>query len=137
MTKRHARPPAPQIAEPQRSTSAFRIFFTEDAARDAKSLDGSIRLQLRKVLEKKIALDPVAYGLPLRGPLANFWKHQFATHRIIYRIYSERRLVVICAVGPRKEGDAEDIYRQLDAVAKTGRIAEQLAGILRKLSTET
>lgn len=33
----------------------------------------------------------------------------------------------------RKQGDAEDIYRKLAAVAETGRLAEQIAAVLKKL----
>ncbi len=35
-----------------------------------------MRKQLRKVLEKKLAIDPEGYGLPLRGALTNYWKHE-------------------------------------------------------------
>ncbi len=111
----------------------FELRYTSDAAADIKNLDGSIRKQLRKVLEKKLAVDPEGYGLPLRGPLANYWKHEFGNHRIVYRIYQAQRVVAVCAVGIRKHGDAEDIYRQLESVAKTGRLAAQLAAVIRKL----
>ena len=111
----------------------FELRYTSDAAADIKALDGSVRSQLRKVLAKKLAVDPEGYGLPLRGPLAGYWKHQFSNHRVIYRIYPEHHVVVVCAVGVRKQGDAEDIYRQLESVAKTGRLAEQLASVLRNL----
>jgi hypothetical protein len=84
-------------------------------------------------LEKKLAVDPEGYGLPLRGPLANYWKHEFGNHRIIYRVYPQHHVVVVCAVGVRKQGDAADIYRQLQSVAKTGRLAGQLASVLKNL----
>jgi mRNA-degrading endonuclease RelE of RelBE toxin-antitoxin system len=116
---------------------AFELRLTPDAAADIQSLDGSIRNQLRKVLEKKLAVNPEEYGLPLRGSLANFWKHEFANHRVIYRIYPQLRVVAICAVGIRKQGDAADIYRQLESVAKSGRLAEQLASVLKKILPET
>jgi hypothetical protein len=45
----------------------------------------------------------------------------------------ERRVVAVCAVGVRKQGDAEDIYRKLAAVAESGRLAEQIAAVVRKL----
>jgi mRNA interferase RelE/StbE len=112
---------------------ALELRYTPDAAADIKALDGSVRNQLRKVLEKKLAVDPEGYGLPLRGSLAGYWKHQFANHRVIYRIYPERRFVVVCSVGVRKQGDAEDIYRQLEFVAKTGRLAEQLTSVLKQI----
>ena len=119
-----------------RSVSESRTFelrYTQDAAAEIKDLDGSVRTQLRKVLEKKLSLDPDGYGLPLRGPLANYWKHEFGNHRIVYRIYSEAQMVVICAVGVREQGDAEDIYRQLESVARTGRLAERLASALKHI----
>lgn len=134
--KKRRKPLSPAAASPRaqaHSSARFEILFTPDAAADVQSLDGSIRNQLRKILERKLATDPIAYGLPLRGPLSNFWKHQFANHRIIYRVYESQRIVVVCAVGVRKEGDVEDIYRQLDTVIKTGRLADQLASVLRNL----
>jgi mRNA interferase RelE/StbE len=120
----------PEVASPK---PPFELRYTSDAAADIKALDGSVRNQLRKVLEKKLAVDPEGYGLPLRGSLAGYWKHQFGNHRVVYRIYSEQRVVVVCSVGVRKQGDAEDIYRQLESVAKTGRLAEQLTSVLKQI----
>jgi len=128
---------APAASHKVRSEEVFQLRFTPDAAADIHSLDGSIRNQLRKVLEKKLAIHPEGYGLPLRGTLANYWKHEFANHRVIYRIYPQVRVVAICAVGIRKQGDAADIYRQLESVAKSGRLAEQLASVLKKILPET
>jgi mRNA-degrading endonuclease RelE of RelBE toxin-antitoxin system len=119
-----------------RIEEAFQLRFTPDAA-DIQKLDGSVKSQLRKVLEKKLAVNPEGYGLPLRGTLANFWKHEFANHRVIYRIYPQLRVAAICAVGIRKQGDTADIYRQLESVAKSGRLAEQLASVLKKILPET
>ncbi len=127
--------PSPSAPTPDetRSKAPFELRYTPDAASDIKSLDGSVRKQLRKVLEKKLAVDPEGYGLPLRSSLVGYWKHQFGNHRVVYRIYPEHHVVVVCAVGVRKQGDAEDIYRQLESVAQTGRIAEQLAFVLKNL----
>jgi mRNA interferase RelE/StbE len=127
--------PSPSAPPPEetRSKPPFELRYTSDAAADIKSLDGSVRKQLRRVLEKKLAVDPEGYGLPLRGSLAGYWKHQFGNHRLVYRIYPEHHVVVVCGVGVRKQGDAEDIYRQLESVAKTGRLAEQLASVLKNL----
>jgi len=64
---------APSPDEP-RSKPPFELRYTADAAADIKALDGSVQNQLRKVLEKKLAVDPEGYGLPLRGSLAEYWK---------------------------------------------------------------
>lgn len=116
------------------SEFVFEIKYTQDASAEIENLDGSIRKQLKKVLEKKLGVNPEGYGLPLRGPLTNYWKHQFGNHRIIYRIYDDSNLIVVCAVGVRKKGDTEDIYNQLESVAKTGRLAEQLALVLGNIT---
>ena len=127
------RPPQPPSPEATRPNPSFELRYTTDAAADIRALDGSVRKQLRKVLEKKLAVDPEMYGLPLRGSLAGYWKHQFGNHRIVYRIYPAEGIVVVCAVGVRKQGDAEDIYRQLEAAANTGRLAEQPASVVKHL----
>ncbi len=118
------------------ATPAYEVRFTGDAKAEVESLDGSIKMRLRKALEKKIAVEPEQYGAPLRGKLAGYWKHEFASHRIIYRVYRDRRLVVVCAVGPRKGTDREDVYRQLEGFAKTGRVAEQIVSVLKSLEPE-
>ena len=134
MTKgRRQPPPAAPPSEEVRAKPPFELRYTSDAAADIKALDGSVRNQLRKVLEKKLAVDPEGYGLSLRGSLAGYWKHQFGNHRVVYRIYPQHHIPVVCSVGARKQGDAEDIYRQLEIVTKTGRLAEQLASVLRNL----
>ena len=129
------KPPSPATPSTEESgpQPPFELKYTSNAAADIKALDGSVRNQLRKVLEKKLGVDPEGYGLPLRGSLAGYWKHQFGNHRVVYRIYPEHHVVVVCAVGVRKQGEAEDIYRQLESVAKTGRLAEQVASVLRNL----
>jgi mRNA interferase RelE/StbE len=132
MSKKRKQTPSPSAEQPT-SRPSFALRYTADAAKDIQGLDGSVRKQLRKVLEKKLAFDPEGYGLPLRGPLATYWKREFGNHRIAYRIYREQGVVVTCAVGVRKHGDAEDIYRQLESVARTGRLAEQLAAVIKKL----
>jgi mRNA interferase RelE/StbE len=112
----------------------YSIVFTSDAFGDVKTLDGSIKNKLKKVLTKKLATDPQGYGLPLRSPLNLYWKHEFAAHRVIYRIYNEKQLVVVCAVGPRKQGDASDVYKQFQALAQTGKVAQQIAEVLGGLA---
>ena len=113
----------------------YSIAFTGDAFGEVKALDGSIRNKLKKILTKKLAMDPEGYGLPLRSPLNLYWKHEFASHRVIYRIYEEKLLVVVCAVGPRKQGDAADVYKQFQALAQTGKVAHQIAEVLGSLLT--
>jgi mRNA-degrading endonuclease RelE of RelBE toxin-antitoxin system len=111
----------------------YSIAFTGDAFGDVRALDGSIRNKLKKVLTRKLAMDPQGYGLPLRSPLNLYWKHEFAAHRVFYRIYEEGQLVV-CAVGPRKQSDVADVYNQFQALAQWGKVARQVAEVLGRLA---
>lgn len=111
----------------------YRIAFITEARNDVAALDGSVKKRLKRVLEGRLAVDPEAHGLPLRAPLTNFWKHEFGSHRIIYRIYREERLVVICAVGRRRAGDIADVYRQFEPLVEAGKIAQQIRDLLKDL----
>jgi mRNA-degrading endonuclease RelE of RelBE toxin-antitoxin system len=111
----------------------FQVKFVEDAGGEVRGLDGSIKQKLKKVLEKKLSVDPEGYGTPLRAELVNYYKHEFADHRIIYRIYQDKKLVVVCAVGPRKRGDTEDVYKQLGKVVASGKLAAQIQEVLKVL----
>ena len=112
----------------------YQVVFTEDARSDVGDLDGSVKKHLAKVIKKKIAVNPEGYGTPLRASLSGYWKHEFANHRLIYQILpEEKKIVVVCAVGPRKAGDVADIYFQLNKVAESGRLAEQVTSILETI----
>lgn len=112
---------------------AFEIKFTLDALKEVEGLDGSIKRKLKNTLNKKLASNPLGYGTPLRAPLVNHFKHEFATHRIIYRVYAARNIVVICAVGPRKSGDVQDVYAQFNKLAQSGRVAAQIQATLENI----
>jgi hypothetical protein len=75
----------------------------------------------------------LGYGTPLRAPLVNYYKYGFATHRITHRGYLARNLVVICAVGLRKSGDAQDVYAQFSKLEQAGRVAAQIQAVLQNI----
>jgi len=108
----------------------YKILFTSDAKDEVGSLDGSIKNRLKGVLRNKLARDPEGYGTPLRSTLAGFWKHEFASHRVIYRIYPDKAVIVVCAVGKRQGEHARDVYKQLEAVVKAGKIAQQIIAVM-------
>jgi mRNA interferase RelE/StbE len=115
----------------------YEVLFTADAKDDVASLDDSIRRRLKKALEAKLAANPSGYGSPLGGKLVGYWKHEFASHRVIYRIYEEYHYVVVCAVGKRQGVHASDVYQQFAAIADAGRVADQLRAVLAGLAART
>jgi len=93
---------------------------------DVRALDGSVRKRLRKSIEKKLQTHPADYGKPLSGKLAGYWSFAFAAHRIIYRIYEDLKLVVICAVGPRHAEHSSDVYLVFESLVRAGTTARQI-----------
>ena len=119
-------PPAPE----------YTIAFTTDAKHDVAALDAGIRKRLKKVLQRKLAVNPSGYGSPLGGELAGYWKHEFAAHRIIHRLYGDRKLVVVCVVGKRQGKYVSDVYEQLLPMVKAGRVVERVLAILARLKSK-
>jgi mRNA-degrading endonuclease RelE of RelBE toxin-antitoxin system len=108
----------------------YKVLFTSAAKTDVGSLDGSIRKRLKGVLSNKLAVDPEGSGTPLRGALTGFWKHEFASHRVIYRIYTDAAAIVVCAVGKRQGEHVTDVYKQLEPMVKAGKVAEQIRAVI-------
>lgn len=112
----------------------FEIEFTLDILKDVQHLDGSIKRRFKNTLNKKLASNPLGYDTPFRAALVNYYKHEFATHRIIYRVYADRNFVVICAIRPRKSRDMHDVYQQFGKLVQSGRIAAQIQAVLENIS---
>ena len=63
---------------------------------------------------KELADDPDEQGKPLRNELVGLRsvKAVHQRYRIVYQVEREEIVVVVVAVGLRKEGDRSDIYQQ-------------------------
>jgi len=66
--------------------------------------------------------------------LKGYWSHHSAAPRVIYRIYDDLKLVLVCAVGPHRAAHSKDVYRQFDALVQAGRTAQQILDVLRSSS---
>jgi len=91
-----------------------------------------MRKRLKPALSNRLAVDPEGYGTPLRGALTGFWKREFASHRVIYRIYPDTTAIVVCAVGKRQRKQVADVYKQLEPLVKAGKIAEQIRAVMER-----
>jgi mRNA interferase RelE/StbE len=86
--------------------SRYSVLFTREAKRNVEKLDPSIRKIVRKALES-IAVNP-AKGKPLAYDLAGLYSLRTSDYRIIYRIREKELLIIVIAVGHRR-----DIYKKL------------------------
>ncbi|MBI4597359.1 MAG: type II toxin-antitoxin system RelE/ParE family toxin [Candidatus Omnitrophica bacterium] len=91
----------------------YRILLTSTAARLLEAItDRRIREQIRQRIDG-LAHEPELQGKPLRDELAGFRSLRAIgqRYRIIYRVDRGNVVVIVVAVGLRKEGDRSDIYR--------------------------
>ncbi len=82
-------------------------------------------LRVRKNLLERIEQlenDPEGQGKPLRNELSGLLSLRAIgqRYRIIYKVVNEQVIVVVVAVGIRREGDRSDIYRIAERLLRSG-----------------
>ena len=91
----------------------YRVFLTPTAQR---LLDGVSDRRIRQQIRDRInglVQDPEQQGKPLQGECLGYHSLRAVgqRYRVIYRVDRGRVIVIIVAVGLRKEGDRQDVYR--------------------------
>lgn len=86
---------------------AFVLKFEEDALREWKQLDKSVRDPLRKKLVKRLA-HPHVENERLSGSLQNCYKikNNKTGHRLIYQVLEGEIVVLVLAIGKRENLEA-------------------------------
>ncbi|MEK7403616.1 MAG: hypothetical protein AAB225_00770 [Acidobacteriota bacterium] len=67
----------------------------------------------------------------MSGPLADFRSFSWRAYRIVYRVFDEAKTVAVVGVGAREPQSSTNIYRRLEALAHSGRLAEKVLETLR------
>ncbi len=75
---------------------------------DIKKLSSSNRKIIKDAIEKKLTLDPIGFGKPLRYSLKGHRRLRIGSYRVVYKINPENTTVIIIAIKHRK-----DIYKDL------------------------
>ena len=70
---------------------------------DIPALPKKIQTAIKRALEERLAIDPVAFGKPLRYSLKGHRRLRVADYRIVYRIEPSKKQVVIIAIKHRKD----------------------------------
>jgi mRNA interferase RelE/StbE len=89
----------------------YKIKLTRIASENLLKVDIKTRTQIINKIEL-LKEEPLLLGKALKGPLKELRSIRAAgqRYRIIYKIDKEEIIVIIIAVGIRKEGDKRDIY---------------------------
>lgn len=91
----------------------YGVVLTPSALQALEAIsDRRIREQIRDRIDR-LAHDPEQQGKPLTGELAGFRSLRAVgqRYRVIYRVERGKVLVIVVALGIRKEGDRSDVYR--------------------------
>ena len=76
---------------------------------DFQGISKPILLDIKKVIETKLMVDPVRFGKPLRNTLKNIRSLRVGKYRIAYEIQGKKLIVLILKVGLR-----ERIYDEVE-----------------------
>lgn len=79
----------------------FQVKVTSNANEAGKKLDPDIRKAAKAAL-KELALNPYL-GKELQAELSGFWSMRFLRYRINYRIDVSQKIIVVWAVGHRRD----------------------------------
>ena len=87
----------------------YQLEFLESALAEWKSLDGSVRQVLKKLLEKRLET-PRVPGAELHGELADCYKIKLRKqgYRLVYQVRDESLVVLVIAVDRR---DKDKVYQ--------------------------
>ena len=82
----------------------YRLEYTSTVvAKDIPRLSADIKKRIKKTIEKKLRVDPLTFGKPLRYSLRGLRSLRIGDYRVIYSLVFERKCVLIVKIGHRKE----------------------------------
>lgn len=82
----------------------YQVFYLEDVIRKhIPALSSSAKTLIKRTIEKRLMVDPVGFGKPLRYSLKGHRRLHVSDYRIVYRIESEAKRVIIIAIKHRKD----------------------------------
>ncbi|MDX2073387.1 MAG: type II toxin-antitoxin system RelE/ParE family toxin [Alphaproteobacteria bacterium] len=70
---------------------------------DVPALPKAIKAQIHKAIEKKLTTDPQLFGKPLRFNHSGLRRLRVGDYRVIYQIDPKQNLVIVTAIGHRKD----------------------------------
>ncbi len=109
--------------------------FIPEAVEDVKNLSKNLRNALKKEFEKTILKDPVGCSDALSEPLAGFRSFHFRDYRVVYRVYEDMNVIAVVGVGEKSAYRHSDVYKKLEKLASTGKLADTVLKNLRLFST--
>jgi mRNA interferase RelE/StbE len=97
----------------------YKIALTNEAEDYLKSLDGRTRFTIARKIEA-LKESPGKQGKALSGDLTGYRSiHAAGRYRVVYEVKGNKILVIVIAVGIRKEGSKIDVYETLKKLLRS------------------
>ena len=81
---------------------AYRIEFESQALADFSRLDGAVKKQIQKYIDKIASRDdPRTLGEPLQENLSAYWKFRVGDYRLVAEIQDDRFIVLMLVIDHR------------------------------------
>ena len=82
----------------------YRVEYLEGVVKeDIPDLPAGMVPLIRRAIQARLTLDPVAYGKPLRHGLKGRWRLRVGDWRVVYLIDHSTQVVTITAIRHRKD----------------------------------
>jgi mRNA-degrading endonuclease RelE of RelBE toxin-antitoxin system len=112
----------------------YRSYFTDDALENIKKLPKAVGNSLKREFEKKIHVNPIECSEPLSKPLQKFRSFHFGDYRVVYQVFKDLKAVSVVGVGKKDRHHQSEIYKQLEALANSGKLAATVLDTIRFIS---
>ncbi len=86
----------------------WEIIYHKEVVSDLTSIGPSNARRIMKAIDSKLTENPIDFGQPLSGYLADFRKLRVGDFRIVYQTQRAKVIVHVLAVGPRRD---KEIYK--------------------------
>ena len=73
----------------------YNVIYHEAVVRDLRKITKTDRGKIRKAIERKLMLNPLLFGEPLRSNLVGYRKLRIGEYRIVYHIMDDSTLIII------------------------------------------
>lgn len=84
--------------------TVFRIEYLEGVVtEDIPELPTAMAAMIRRAINARLTVDPIAYGKPLRHSPKGRWRLRVGDWRVVYLVDLPRRIVTITAIKHRKD----------------------------------
>ena len=78
-----------------------------------------------------MASDPVGCSHELHGDLQGYRSFKWKQYHVVYKVFDDPLAIAVVGVGLRSSPSAQNIYRKLEALARTGELAQGVLFSLR------